>query len=327
MLLVVIPCLDEAPTVGRVVAGVPRDIVGISRIEVLVIDDGSTDETAARAREAGAEVIRHSTNSGLGATFREAVAIALSKGVDAMVHIDGDGQFDPADIPLLIEPVVANQADMVTASRFADRRLMPEMPAVKRWGNRGVARIVWLLTGRRFRDVSCGFRVFSREALLNMNTFGGFTYTQETFLDLIFKDLRILEVPVKVRGAREFGTSRMAASIPRYAFRSLQIMLRAFISYRPFSFFMAISGIFFAIALAFLGFLVVHYLETGSFSPHIWSGFVGGSFGFLGISTLITGFIGDMLVRIRMNQENILYHLKKTARAEGAGEACPPDDH
>jgi hypothetical protein len=196
------------------------------------------------------------------------------------------------------------------------------MPAVKRWGNRGVARIVWLLTGRRFRDVSCGFRAFSRDALLNMNLFGGFTYTQESFLDLIFKDLRILEVPVKVRGAREFGTSRMASSIPRYAFRALQIMLRAFISYRPYSFFMAVSAGFFAIALGLLGFLLVHYLRTGQFSPHIWSGFVGGSFGFLGILTMIMGIIGDMLVHIRMNQEIILYNLKKAAQDAGAGEAA-----
>jgi len=323
-ILVAIPCLNEEPTVGRVVAGVPRVIAGVSLIEIVVIDDGSTDRTAERAREAGAEVLSHPTNAGLGASFRDAIGLALAKGVDAMVHIDGDGQFDPADIPKLLEPVIAGKADMVTASRFADETLVPDMPAVKLWGNRGVARIVWLLTGRRFRDVSCGFRAFSRDALLNMNLFGGFTYTQESFLDLIFKGLRVFEVPVKVRGSREFGTSRMASSIPRYAFRSLQIMLRAFVSYRPFSFFVAISGGFFALAFALLGFLLVHYLQTGQFSPHIWSGFVGGSFGFLGILTLIMGTIGDMLVRIRMNQEKILYNQKKAAQDQGAGEVAQP---
>jgi len=318
--MVVIPCLNEERTIARVVTDVPRVIDGVDRVRIVVIDDGSGDGTAAAAAAAGAEVFRHEENRGLGTTFRHAVEIALARGVDAMVHIDGDGQFDPADIPLLLKPVITDQADMVTASRFADPSLVPDMPAVKRWGNRGVARIVWLLTGRRFRDVSCGFRAFSRDALLNMNLFGGFTYTQESFLDLIFKDLRVLEIPVKVRGAREFGTSRMASSIPRYAFRALQIMLRAFISYRPFSFFIAISGAFFAIALALLGFLLVHYLQTGGFSPHIWSGFVGGSFGFLSILTLIMGVIGDMLVRIRLNQEKILYNLKKAAQDSGAGE-------
>ena len=129
---------------------------------------------------------------------------------------------------------------MATASRFLKRDLIPAMPAVKLWGNRGVACIVWLLTGKQFRDVSCGFRVFSREALLRMNLFSSFTYTQESFLDLIFKDLTILEIPIKVRGTREFGTSRVASSIPRYALRSLKIMLRAFISYRPFRLFFSI---------------------------------------------------------------------------------------
>jgi glycosyltransferase involved in cell wall biosynthesis len=316
-LLVVIPCLNEENTVGWVVSSVPRDIDGISKVEVLVFDDGSSDATAERAREAGAEVISHSSNQGLGATFRDAVGIAIAKRADIMVHIDGDGQFDPADIPLLVEPVVSHRADMVTASRFLKKDLIPEMPRVKLWGNRGVALIVRMLSGKRFRDVSCGFRVFSRETLLRMNLFGSFTYTQESFLDLIFKDMTILEVPVKVRGVREFGLSRVASSIPRYAFRSLKIMLRAFISYKPFRLFFTIALIHFLIAFGFLGFLGLHYLETGAFSPHIWAGFVGGSFAFLGFTTLITGLIGDMLVRIRMNQEAILYHLKRSGPEGG----------
>ena len=110
----------------------------------------------------------------------------------------------------------------------------------------------------------------------------------------------------------------MASNIPRYAVRSLQIMLRAFISYRPFSLFLSIGSIFLAIGLTLLVFLLLHYIDSGAFSPHIWAGFVGGSFCFLGISTLITGLIGDMLVRIRLNQENIIYHLKRS-RLENDG--------
>lgn len=104
-LLVVIPCLNEEPTVAHVGAAVPRDIPGIGRIEILVIDDGSTDDTASHARDAGAEIVRHQSNQGLGKTFQEAVGIALDRGADVMVHIDGDGQFEPADIPLLVEPI------------------------------------------------------------------------------------------------------------------------------------------------------------------------------------------------------------------------------
>lgn len=319
-LLVVIPCLDEEKTVERVVTGIPGRIPGIAGVRTLVMDDGSSDATAALARSAGAEVVSHSTNLGLGSTFREAVGIALDKGVDIMLHIDGDGQFDPADIPLLIEPILEGRADMVTASRFLDRDLAPKMPAIKKWGNHWVARIVRLLTGKRFRDVSCGFRAFSREALLRMNLFGSFTYTQECFLDLVFKGLRIVEVPVGVRGSREFGRSRIASSIPRYAYRSLRIMLRAFISYRPFNFFASIAGGFALVSLGLLIFLLVHYLQTGAFSPHIWAGFVGGSFAFLTLITLIVGLVGDMLVRIRLNQEQVLYTLKK---GNGVGRPSP----
>jgi len=315
-LVVTVPCLNEEMTVAQVVAAVPRQLDGVHRVDVLVIDDGSTDETAARALEAGARVHRHKSNLGLGRAFGSGVELALSMGADVVVNIDGDGQFDPADIGLIVRPVVDGEADMATGSRFLRRELVPEMPTIKRWGNRWVAQIVWLLSGKRFRDVSCGFRAFSREALLRMNLFGSFTYTQETFLDLLFKDLPIVEVPVRVRGTREFGVSRMASSIPKYAWRSLKIMMRAFISYRPFSFFSVIAGVFGVTGLSLLGFLAVHYFQTGAFSPHIWAGFVGGSFSFMGILTLVLGIVGDMLVRIRMNQEDILYRLKSRSLEE-----------
>jgi len=312
-LVVMVPCLDEERTVADVVARVPRTIHGIGTVEVLVIDDGSTDSTAERAAEAGARVLQHPHNLGLGLAFRSGVRQALSSGADLAVNIDGDGQFDPADIARLIEPILSGEAEMATASRFLDRGMTPRMPTLKRWGNSWVAWIVWFITFKRFRDVSCGFRAFSREALLRLNLFGTFTYTQETFLDLLFKGLSIVEIPVRVRGAREFGTSRIASSIPRYALRSFKIMFHAAISHRPFRFFATLATAFLALGFGLLGFLSAHYLRTGAFSPHIWSGFAGGSFAFLGFMTLVIGFIGDILVRMRLNQEEILYYAKRSA--------------
>lgn len=312
VLMVALPCLNEAKTVEAVIAGVPAEIPGIRRIEIVVIDDGSSDETGRLAARAGAQVVTHERNRGLGATFREAVDLALAKGADILVNIDGDGQFDAADIPSLVAPIVAGGADMVTASRFMNEQTRPEMPAIKRWGNSQVANIVALLTGVRFKDVSCGFRALSAEALLRLNLVGGFTYTQETFIELVFKQLNIVEIPVKVRGTREFGTSRVASNLPLYAFRALQIMLRAFIAFRPLVFFATLSALFAVPGFGLLLFLCTHYLRTGLFSPHIWSGFVGGSFAFLSMSTLVTGLVADMLVRIRLNQENSLYFLKST---------------
>jgi len=307
---VVVPCLDEEESVAGVVRGIPFQIEGFQSIEVVVIDDGSTDATAERAAAAGATVVKNGENMGLGRTFQRGVSLALAQGADILVNIDGDGQFDPASIGELIEPIVRGEAHMVTASRFLDPALTPRMPAIKRWGNRQVARIVRLLTGKRFRDVSCGFRAFSREALLRMNLYGSFTYTHETFMDLVFKGMAIREIPLPVRGTREFGESRIASSIPRYAWRSLQIMARAFIAYRPFTFFAVLALVLLAAGSGLLAFLLVHYIRSGAFSPHIWAGFVGGGLGLTGLITLALGVLGDMLVRLRVNQEEILYTLK-----------------
>ena len=333
--MVVLPCLNEAQTIERVIAGVPQDIPGIRRCEIVVFDDGSTDDTARLAALAGARVVRHESNRGLGATFREAVDLALERGIDILVNIDGDGQFDPADIPLLVAPIVGHGAhsgahsgaDMVTASRFMPGQTPPEMPAIKRWGNHRVAGIVARLTGSHYRDVSCGFRAFSSEALLRLNLFGKFTYTQETFIELIFKQMKIVEVPVRVRGTREFGTSRIASNLPLYALRALHIMLRTFISFRPLLFFTTLSALFAAPGFGLLLFLGGHYLQSGKFSPHIWAGFVGGSLAFLSASTIVTGLVADMLVRIRLTQENSLYFLKRaewSRRRQGQGEDAQP---
>lgn len=317
-LVVLIPCLDEEHTVARVIEAIPRDVPGIAEVIPVVIDDGSTDATRERALAAGARVVSHGRNLGLGRAFRSGVAEALRLGADVVVNIDGDGQFDPADIPRLVAPILDGPVHMATASRFARRELVPEMPRIKRWGNRWVAFIVRLLTGRRFHDVSCGFRAFSREALLRLNLFGDFTYTQETFLDLAFKGLEVVEVPVRVRGTREHGRSRIASNLFRYAAHSLRIMLRAFVAYRPFRFFAVLATLFLLAGVGFLGFLLAHYVSTGTFSPHRWAGFVGGSFGLLGILTLVLAFIGDMMVHLRLNQEQLLYHVNRQTYARRA---------
>ncbi|MBI5509857.1 MAG: glycosyltransferase family 2 protein [Deltaproteobacteria bacterium] len=309
-LLVAIPCLNEAATVGDVISAVPRKIRGIDQVVVLVVDDGSTDNTVAAAITAQARVVSHGYNRGVGAAFQTALATAISEGFDVMVNVDADGQFDPADIPTLVEPVALGDADFVTASRFADPALVPVMPIVKKWGNHGMALLVGCLSGRRFKDVSCGFRAYSREAMLNLNLTGRFTYTQESFIDLSFKQLRILEVPVRVRyfpGRR----SRVAGSIPRYAVKTLSIILRAYRDFRPLVFFWSIAAVFILAGLGISSILVYHRVTTGIFSGQIWSGFLGGALLLTGLVFGLVGMTTDMLDRIRVNQERILYHLKR----------------
>lgn len=174
-LLVAIPCLNEAATISQVVRDVPRTIPGVMQVDIIVVDDGSTDLTSSEAKEAGALVLRHSRNLGVGKAFQTAVNYAVENKYDLMVNIDGDRQFNPQDIPKLVMPVISAQADMVTASRFINVELTPEMSKVKLVGNHMMSYLISQLVRQNFHDVSCGFRCYSREALLQLNLHGAFT--------------------------------------------------------------------------------------------------------------------------------------------------------
>lgn len=310
-LLVVIPALNEEMTIADVIGQIPREIEGVSRVEVAVIDDGSTDRTADLAREAGAHVISHARNKGVGAAFHSGVEYAIDSGVDLMVNMDGDGQFSATDIPTLLQPLLDGSAEMVTASRFIKKEYRPEMAKIKFYGNRGMSALISFLVREKYYDVSCGFRAYKRDVLLQMNLFGQFTYTQETLLDLSFKGIQIQEVPVRIRGTREFGKSRVASNLFNYAFQTSKIILRSFRDYKPMILFGCIALVFLLLALILAGFLMMHYVSIGTFTPHKWAGFTAGLLLGLSCITFITGLLADMLGRIRKNQERILYMLKK----------------
>jgi glycosyltransferase involved in cell wall biosynthesis len=308
-LLVGIPALDEEPTIGSVVAGIPAHPDGVDAIEVLVVDDGSTDGTAEAARRAGADVIRHPGNLGVGAAFQTLVREALRRGVDLLVTLDGDGQFDPKDIPALLAPLQRGEAEVATASRFADPALVPDMPAVKRWGNRRVAALVSRLAGHTMRDVSCGYRAYTREALLRLTVHGSFTYTHETLLDLAAKSVPIVEVPMAVRGTRAFGTSRVAANVAVYAVRAVAILLRFYRDYHPLRLCAAVAA---PVFLAGAGLLLASFLrfqETGVWLK--WAALSGGAAFGVGLGVLFFGFLAGISGRIRRNQEEMLYWLRR----------------
>jgi hypothetical protein len=163
------------------------------------------------------------------------------------------------------------------------------------------------LTGKKYYDVSCGFRAYSKETILRMNLFGKFTYTQETFLDLAFKNMEIVEVPLKVRGEREFGKSRVASNILKYAINTSKIIFRAFRDYKPLKFFAFLGTIFLILGLSLGSFFIYHYVNTGKFSGQLWAGFSAGFSILFSFLFFLTGLLGDMLVRIRNNQEKLLY--------------------
>ena len=306
-LLVTLPALNEEKTVGHVIRGVPRDMPGIGMIEVLVVDDGSEDRTAEEAELAGARVIRHPAIRGVGGAFHSALTYGLDRGADLIVSLDADGQFNPADIPALIAPVLAGQAEFTTASRFKDPSLTPEMPWSRLWGNRLMSRIISSLTRQRFYDVSCGMRCYGRRAALQLYLLARFTYTQEVFLNLAFREVRIVEVPIRVRGQREFGTSRVAGSLWRYGLRTAAIIVRSYRDYWPLQFFGAIAVALLACATLLGGFFLYHYATTGQFRPHTWAGVAAGACVGLAALTIHIGLIGDMLNRHRIYLEELLY--------------------
>lgn len=313
-LLVALLALNEEKTVRQVIQRVPREIPGVGVVEVLVVDDGSADRTAEEAERAGARVIRHLTTRGVGGAFQSAVAYGLDQGADLIVSLDADGQFDSADIPTLIAPVVAGEAEFATASRFKDQALTPRMPWIKLWGNRFMSRLISRLTAQRFHDVSCGMRCYHRRAALQLYLLARFTYTQEVFLNLASRQVRMVEVPIRVRGEREFGRSRVAPSLWQYAFRASIIIVRSYRDYWPLHFFGSIALGLLAAAAGLGAFFLAHYARTGQFRPHTWAAVgAGASFG-LAVLMMHMGLIGDMLNRHRIYLEELLYRQREGPR-------------
>ncbi|MBI3255475.1 MAG: glycosyltransferase family 2 protein [Candidatus Andersenbacteria bacterium] len=312
-LVITIPALNESKTIGAVIDAIPRNLPEITSIEALVVDDGSTDDTKTIAQHKGAHVISHRYSQGVGGAFHTGLYQALKMGADIIVNVDADGQFDPKDIPALIQPIVNGQADFVTATRFASPEFFPDMPAVKIWGNKWVTRMVNFITGKKFTDVSCGFRAYSRETALRLTLFGKFTYTQETLIDAAFKGLHIVEVPLKIRGEREHGKSRVASNLWRYAAKSGSIMFRAARDYKPYVFF-GMPGVVLAIIGVIAGlFLAWHYIQTGQTSPYRSLVTTSGILLIIGFLLMFMSMLADMQHRNRLLLEKILYLARRQA--------------
>jgi len=308
-LLIYLPALNEAKSIQRVLASLPRSLDEIEHIEYLVVDDGSTDETARLAGEAGAHVISHGRNRGVGAAFHSALKFSLENGIDLLIGMDADGQFSPTDIPALIQPILEGRAEMVMGNRFTEG-LPQHMSRVKYWGNQRMANLIHYIIGYNFQDVSCGFRAYSREALLRLNLFGEFTYTHETILSLLYQGQRVLECPIQVKYYPE-RKSRVAGSLYLYAAQTSKILFRVMLDYHPMRMLGLASAILGFIGIGFIFFMLGHYILSGTYTPYKSFGFIGLGFFLFGALVLLIAFVADMLNRVRRNQDKILYELKK----------------
>lgn len=314
-LVVIIPAYNEEKTIGNVIHSLPRNCA--RKVEVLVVNDGSQDRTEEVAWQAGADhVISHTTNKGLGITFRDGIDEALKMGADIIVNIDADGQFNPLDIPRLIQPILDRKADMVTCSRFKDPRLTPHMPMIKIFGNRFFAEVLNFLLKKKYYDTQCGFRAYSKEAALNLVLFGRFTYTQEVFIDLVKKGFRIIEIPCRVVGERK-GKSRVVKNVFSYGLKVSLIILRSMRDYEPFKFFGLSGIILFGIGLLSSVILFIRWLLIERIDPYLIVVYANVFLIIIGALLMILGLLADMLDRNRKLQENILYRLRKKELEKG----------
>ncbi len=196
-LAVILPAYNEAKNIARVVKGVRAVQIPGVKISVVVIDDGSIDDTATLARDAGAQVLVHPRNRGVGAGFRTGLDWALEHGADLLLHMDSDGQVLAEEIPLLVDPVLHGLADVALGCRFLRGR--PENLAMwKATALRGMAQLVGLVTGYRLHDLSCGFRCMNRRIMQEIRPTFDYDYIQETLIQALAHRARIVEIPVTV---------------------------------------------------------------------------------------------------------------------------------
>ncbi len=306
---IIIPALNEEKKIASTISKIPKKLKAIDVVKIVVVDDGSTDQTRAIALSTGAEVLSHNQNKGVGAAFQTGLNWALENNIDLLVNIDADGQFDAKDIEKVTEPVLNNATDVVVANRFGEGR-PKDMPLGKYVGNKMMSFLINQLSGLKLNDVSSGFRAFNREAMYQLNLMGTFTYTQESILDLSVKGIRIINIPVKVKYFKA-RKSRVASNILRYAIQTSLIIFRSYRDYSPLKFFGFIGLAIFLIGTIFDVFSFLHYTSTGGFTPYISVILIGIYLNTIGLGIMVLGVIADMFDRIRRNQEKIIYLLKK----------------
>jgi glycosyltransferase involved in cell wall biosynthesis len=266
-LIIQIPCLNEAETLPTTLAALPREVPGFDEVEVLIVDDGSTDGTAAVARARGAHhVIRMNGNQGLARAFMAGLVAAIELGADVVVNTDADNQYRPEFIPALVRPILEGEADLVIGARpvHSIRHFSP----VKRFLQALGSRVVRAACGADVRDAPSGFRALSRHAALRLNVFGDFTYTIETAIQAGLSNLRVVSVPVQVNPP--VRPSRLFRSNLYYVCRCAATIAAVYVIYRPVHLFGALALAFFAPGL-YLGVRFLYLFAAGEGGGHVQS--------------------------------------------------------
>ncbi len=300
-LIIQIPCYNEEATLGVTLAQLPRRLPGVDVIEWLIVDDGSKDRTVEVARRGGVDhVVRLPGHKGLSRAFLAGLEACLDAGADVIVNTDADNQYNAADIPKLLAPILAGQAEMVIGARPIDeiQHFSPLKKCLQKLGSWVVARA----SRTQVADAASGFRAMNRAAAMRMHVFNDYTYTLETIIQAGRKGMSVVSVPIRTNG--ELRPSRLVKSIPTYVRRQFFTITRIFMTYRPFRFFafpgVALFGFGLVVALRFLWFYVT---EGGS--GHVQSLILSALCMGMGFFLFVVGLLADLISVNRQLLERI----------------------
>lgn len=305
-LIIQIPCYNEEITLPITLNALPKSIDGIDEIEVLVIDDGSTDKTVEVAKEYGVQHIQSlNKNYGLARAFSVGLNKAIELGADIIVNTDADNQYCADDIEKLIKPILDKKADMVVGERPISN--IKHFSFTKKILQKLGSKVMSIISGVKINDAPSGFRAFSRRTAMSINVFDNYTYTLETIIQANAKGLVIKNIPIRVN--KEERPSRLISNTFTYILRSIITMIRMFVVYRPFRFFAIISAIFLILGLL-TGGRFLYFYANGEGSGHVQSLILASILIITGVQTAVIAIASDLLSINRKLLEDIQIRLK-----------------
>jgi glycosyltransferase involved in cell wall biosynthesis len=300
-LIIQIPCYNEAETLSIALNALPRKVEGFEKVEWLIIDDGSVDDTVKVAKACGVDhIISFTKNQGLAKGFMAGVAEALKQGADVIVNTDADNQYNADDIPKLVKPILDKKADYVIGARPINdiEHFSPIKKILQRLGSW----VVRVASNTDIPDAPSGFRAMSKSCAEQLNVFNNYTYTLETIIQAGQRDMAIVSVPIRVN--EDLRPSRLVKSISSYIKKSIITIIRIFVVYQPFKFFASVGFIFFAIGfLLGLRFLYFYVFDDGD--GHIQSVVLSGILLGMGVQTILIAFVADLLAVNRKLLEDL----------------------